>query len=310
MIQVLPKPDGGTDTPAVAKDWFKGRGARSAVRSLEQGAHFYQLDESVRVAVNTALALGEPLLVTGEPGTGKTQLAYYLAQRLDCGPVLRFQVKSTSQASDVLYQFDAVRYFHAGRAGEAGQKIEPTAFREKGVLWQAIESERPRVVLIDEIDKAPRDFPNDLLQALDEYQWSVLETGEHQRLPPEEWDRRPVVIITSNDEHKLPAAFLRRCLHCHIPFSRELLQRAVEARAEELNRPDPAFIQLALDRFEKVRELAARKRPSTAEALVWLRALRGFGVKMKELESSLAELPHLEALLKDEEDREALKRRG
>ncbi|OJT17497.1 hypothetical protein BO221_45130 [Archangium sp. Cb G35] len=276
---------------------------------MEQGARFYQLDDSVRVAVNTALALGEPLLVTGEPGTGKTQLAYYLAEKLDCGPVLRFQVKSTAQANDVLYQFDAVRYFHAGR-GEVGTGLDPRDFREKGVLWKAIESDRPRVVLIDEIDKAPRDFPNDLLQALDEYQWTVLETGEHQRLPSDKWDLRPVVIITSNEEHKLPAAFLRRCLHCHIPFTPRLLARAVAARAEELGSPSQSFVELALKRFMEVREVVVRKRPSTAEALVWLRTLHVFGVEEAQLHSALEELPHLEALLKEEEERELLKRRG
>lgn len=299
----------GGDAP-MPEDWFVGRGERSAARDLEQGARFYQLEESVRVAVDTALALGEPLLVTGEPGTGKTQLAYYLAYKLGGGRPHRFQVKSTSQASDMLYQFDAVKYFHAARPpalNEAARPLDPKSFRKKGVLWEAIEASRPQVVLIDEIDKAPRDFPNDLLQAIDEYAWQVLETGEEVRLTPDKWDLRPVVVITSNEEHKLPHAFLRRCLYCHIPFTPELLRRAVEARAEELGHPAPGFIQLALERFMELRAAADRKRPSTAEALVWLRALRLFGVSEEQLRGALADLPHLEAVLKDKDDRDALR---
>lgn len=289
--------------------WFHGRGRRVSSRDLANGARFYRMDDSVRIAVETALAIGEPLLVTGEPGTGKTQLAYYLAHKLGAGAPLRFQVKSSSQASDLLYQFDAVKYFHAAQS--RGAAIEPREFREKGVLWKAVESARPQVVLIDEIDKAPRDFPNDLLQAIDEYRWDVLETGERVELPPDQWDRRPVIVITSNLERKLPEPFLRRCLYCHLPFSRELLERAVLARAEELGKPSADFVQLALDRFMDVRKLASRKRPSTAEALVWIRALHLFGVEEQSLRSSrLWELPHLEALVKDQEHQDALKRGG
>jgi len=301
---------------ALPETWFHGRGQRASSRDLVKGARFYRMDDSVRVAVETALAIGEPLLVTGEPGTGKTQLAYYLAYRLGSGEPLRFQVKSSSQATDLLYQFDAVKYFHAAQSRGSSEMatraaLEPRAFREKGVLWKAIESTRPQVVLIDEIDKAPRDFPNDLLQAIDEYRWDVMETGERVELPPDEWDRRPVIVITSNLERKLPEPFLRRCLYCHLPFSRALLERAVLARAEELGKPSAEFVQLALDRFLDVRKLASRKRPSTAEALVWFRALRLFGVGEQVLRSSrLWELPHLEALVKDQEHHDALKRGG
>lgn len=301
------------DAAPLEENWFHGRGQHSSSRDLVNGARFYQLEDSVRIAVETALELGEPLLVTGEPGTGKTQLAYYLAYKLGCGEPLRFQVKSNSLATDLLYQFDAVKYFHAGRPSPtdalARAPLDPRQFLTRGVLWRAIESARPQVVLIDEIDKAPRDFPNDLLQALDEYKWDVLETGESVQLPPEQWDRRPVVIITSNLERKLPEPFLRRCLYCHLPFSKELLERSIRARSHELGTPSPAFVQLAIERFMEVRNLAIRKRPSTAEALVWFRALRLFGVDEEVLRRARpGEIPHLEALVKDKDDQDALTR--
>jgi MoxR-like ATPase len=204
--------------------------------SLAEDAHRFVPGEELTLAINTAIAVGQPLLLTGEPGTGKTQAAYYTAYKLGVEPVLHFQVKSDSNASDLLYHFDAVRYFYdastKGRTMDAESEGERTELNksdyvEKRALWLALESEVPRVLLIDEIDKASRDFPNDLLHELDQMQFTVAETQQIIPESPIPKGQRPIVFITSNSERRLPEPFLRRCIYHHIKFDEELLRLAV-----------------------------------------------------------------------------------
>lgn len=288
----------------VPQDWFEGRSERSASKDLERGARFFHLQDHARVAVDTALALGEPILVTGEPGTGKTQLAYYLSWVLYRGKPLHFQVQSTSQARDLRYRFDDVAYFHA--AGTEEGAIDRERFLRRGVLWEALvqgrEQRRPQVVLIDEVDKAPRDFPNDLLRDLDQYEWTVPELDDREvGLGADEQDLKPVVIITSNLERELPGPFLRRCLYLHLPFSRDVVLKALKARSGELGAPSHAFLELVVQRFMDVRDKAQRKRPSTSEAITWVRALRLAGVTEEQLQGVVDDTPYLELLIKSHE---------
>ena len=145
--------------------------------SLTEDAELFEPGEELETAINTSIAVGDPLLLTGEPGTGKTQTAYYVAHKLGLEPVLHFQVKSDVTARDLLYHFDTVRYFHDAHLEGLGE-LDKRRYRDKRPLWKALASERPRVLLIDEIDKAPRDFPNDLLHELDQMEFEVAETGE------------------------------------------------------------------------------------------------------------------------------------
>jgi MoxR-like ATPase len=186
--------------------------------------------EQLEIAINTALAVGAPLLITGEPGTGKTQAAYYTAYKLGIEPVLHFQVKSDSSARDLLYHFDTVRYFHDANVRKDGELPPKAAYVERRALWEAIASPTPRVLLVDEIDKAPRDFPNDLLHELDQMEFTIAETQETIRAPKAQ---RPLVFITSNSERRLPEPFLRRCVYHHIRFDDELVMRAVDKRRDE-----------------------------------------------------------------------------
>nr|VFJ56795.1 MAG: AAA domain (dynein-related subfamily) [Candidatus Kentron sp. FM]VFJ57096.1 MAG: AAA domain (dynein-related subfamily) [Candidatus Kentron sp. FM]VFK11465.1 MAG: AAA domain (dynein-related subfamily) [Candidatus Kentron sp. FM] len=265
----------------------------------------------LEAAINTAIAIGEPLLITGEPGTGKTQTAYYTAYKLGIEPVIHFQVKSESTARDLLYHFDTVRYFHdahpgppAGNRPAAGQTLDKNEYVEKRALWLAFVRAReagvPPVVLIDEIDKAPRDFPNDLLHELDKMEFTVAETGETVTAPR---NLRPIVFITSNSERRLPEPFLRRCTYHHIEFTDELVRDAVEARKEDFRGLSPEFIELAVRRFLALRDRNLRKVPATGELLVWLKVLASaVGTYSAVLEEELAKLPYLGVLLKDHQD--------
>lgn len=284
--------------------------------SFESDAQRFAPGEELELAINTAIAVGEPLLITGEPGTGKTQAAYYAAYKLGLEPVLHFQVKSTSTAGDLLYQFDTVRYFHDASLGRRSvdskgdqiTSVNKADYVERRDLWIAFKSETPRVLLIDEIDKAPRDFPNDLLFELDQMKFKVAETQETVESAPE---NRPIVFITSNSERRLPEPFLRRCVYHHISFNENLLRLAVEKRRDQYKDLSDDFLKLAIQRLMALRHLD--KPPTTGEFLVWLRVLsyhrKTNSTAFEHLEKQIRDehkiLPFAGLLLKHEKDLES-----
>jgi MoxR-like ATPase len=270
--------------------------------SHKEAARFFQPDADLVDAVNVALAVGAPLLLTGEPGTGKTQVAFYLAWYFGIDDNLfSLSVRSTTTAEDLLYRFDAVAYLHAANdPAYHGQAIQKSKFVEKGPLWQAYETPGPAIVLLDEIDKAPRDFPNDLLNVLDQHTFHVPEaerTVNRGGGPP------PIMVITSNSERRLPEPFLRRCIFHHIEFTENLLRRAVEARVGDFPNLAVDVREAALQRFLELRGRELRKKPATAELLVWLTILSARGnVTAESLRVPLRSLPALSALVKDRDD--------
>ncbi len=270
--------------------------------SHREAAASYQPDPDLVDAVNVALAVGAPLLLTGEPGTGKTQVAFYLAWFFDIEDHLYpLHVRSTTTAEDLLYRFDAVAYLHAANdPARQGKAVTKSDFVEKGPLWRAYEAGSTAVVLLDEIDKAPRDFPNDLLNVLDQHTFYVAEAD---RTVTRGAGAPPIVVITSNSERRLPEPFLRRCIFHHIEFTEELLRRAVEARVGDFPNLAAGVREEALQRFLELRGRDLRKKPATAELLVWLTILsaRG-GVTVESLRVPIKELPALSALVKDRDD--------
>ncbi len=261
----------------------------------------------LETAINTAISVGEPLLITGEPGAGKTQAAYYAAYKLNIEPVIHFQVKSESSARDLLYHFDTVRYFHAAHMAnreKGASGLDKKDYVEKRALWHAFERSGetglPAALLIDEIDKAPRDFPNDLLHELDQMKFNVIETDQEVSAPK---NLRPILFITSNSERRLPGPFLRRCVYHHIEFTDKIIELAVEARQDEFKNLSPEFCKMAVQRFLALRDRNLRKSPATGELIVWLKVLSSaVGTYPEKLEEDLSRLPYLGVLLKDHQD--------
>ena len=297
-----------SDTPQNRFDIYHGNGSLNthAAKILtethtplgEEGA--YLADDELIEAVNVALCVGQPLLVTGEPGCGKTRLAWSVADELGLGEPLQFFTRSSSRAQNLLYTYDSMGHFRDIQINKTETKIDTYITYE--ALGQAIKEGRPRVVLVDEIDKAPRDFPNDLLTELDRMQFEVREFPQHRRLIKSEV--RPIMIITSNSERQLPLPFLRRCVFHHIAFpSEQKLKEIINQRLSSYH-IDDNLISAAIDKFYQVRDIPkTSKRPATGEALTWLVALHTRGVLAAELvNATLAKLPLWQALLKDRDD--------
>ena len=261
-----------------------------------EGTKEYISDHDLTVAVNAAIALERPLLVKGEPGTGKTELAKQVASALGL-ELLEWHVKSTTKAQQGLYEYDAVSRLRDSQLGD-DRVNDVKNYIKKGKLWEAFTAGKKVVLLIDEIDKADIEFPNDLLQELDKMEFYVYETGEVIKA-----ENRPVVIITSNNEKELPDAFLRRCFFHFIKFPDvETLSEIVEVHYPGIKQN---LVRAALTQFYEVRETAGlKKKPSTSEALDWIKLLVAEDVDPLTLrEDSKNALPKLHgALLKNEQD--------
>lgn len=291
---------------SMAADWkrYRGNGLTAAGLPVETPGEpgRYLADPKLVTAVNTALAVRQPILVTGEPGTGKTKLAWSIAGELNLGEVLEFHTRSDHQARDVLYEFDYLgRFYHAQTRDPRAERLE--TYIKYGSLGRAIRSATERVVLIDEIDKAPRDFPNDLLDQIDRMQFEVPELDQKFVSTV-----RPIVIVTSNSERQLPDPFLRRCVFHRIEFpGNEQLQQIVRERLGNLELAD-RLVKVATLRFEQIRAVAGlEKKPSTAELLAWVRVLQMAGVDVAELERlAIADLPFMGAVAKSEQDQTVL----
>jgi MoxR-like ATPase len=248
-------------------------------------------------AVNCAVALERPLLIKGEPGTGKTLLAHHVSEGLGM-PMLSWHIKSTSKAADGLYVYDTVQRLNDSRFG-GGDVADIRRYIKLGPLGRAFSAPTRQVLLIDEVDKADLEFPNDLLRELDEMRFTVIETGDEVTA-----NERPVVIITSNNEKELPDAFLRRCIFHYIEFpDAALMKRIVAVHHPNL---DATLLDQVLIKFYWLREQSElRKKPSTSELIDWITALLRAGITPDQLE---AHIPFIGALLKKEQDAEALQR--
>ena len=258
------------------------------------GTETYLTNEGLRSAVDFALALQRPLLVKGEPGTGKTLLAEAISKGLGY-ELLTWHVKSTSKAQDGLYVYDAVQRLHDSRFNDKDVR-DIRQYLKLGPLGQSFKATERKVLLIDEIDKADLEFPNDLLHELDRMRFRIVETDEEVVA-----QQRPVVVITSNNEKDLPDAFLRRCVFHFIEFpDLDLMKRIVGVHHPRL---DERLVEQALSIFYELRSFTRlRKRPSTSELIDWLGALKASGITNLKLDQ---QLPFVGALLKREQDTQA-----
>lgn len=293
------------DTASIADD-----------RELSASAKRFQPSNELLIAINAAIAARVPLLLTGEPGTGKTQVAWFLKEYFDIA-LFEYQVRSISQATDLRYDFDAVAYLRdaylaqnadAGEDTNANHSSTPSDPRSQpkylkpGPLWNAYEQEGECLLLIDEIDKAPRDFPNDLLQELDQHRFA------HPFHPNEYIQRKgapPIILITSNGERRLPDAFLRRCIVHHISLTPELLKDIMQAWQKQFPKLNEECRAQALVRFQEIRKInRLSKKPGAAELLLWLSVLSAQDTTIDQLadDVSLEDLPALVCLIKDHAD--------
>lgn len=258
---------------------------------IYRGSPDYVASEELQQAVNVSLSIGRPLLLKGEPGTGKTLLAQSIARSLGRS-LIRWNIKSTTKAVDGLYFYDTVQRLNDSRFGE-GDVSNIKHYIKLGKMGEAFTSQKPVVLLIDEIDKADLEFPNDLLAELDEMRFVIPETDEEINAL-----QRPMVVITSNSEKELPDAFLRRCVFHFIDFpDQKLMEAIVRVHFPDL---DKKLLLAALERFYRIRSQPhLRKPPSTSELLDWLQALNALGLDHRALEE---QTPFLGCLVKNEQD--------
>ena len=268
-----------------------------------EGTADYVATADLQLAVNAAITLQRPLLIKGEPGTGKTLLAEQLAQALGT-QLITWHIKSTTKAHQGLYEYDAVSRLRDSQLGV--DKVHDVAnYIKKGKLWEAFDAQERVVLLIDEIDKADIEFPNDLLQELDRMEFYVYETGETVRAR-----HRPIIIITSNNEKELPDAFLRRCFFHYIAFpDRDTLKRIVEVHFPNISQ---TLVNDALEVFFDIRQVPGlKKKPSTSELVDWLKLLMADDVGesvLRERDPRKAIPPLAGALVKNEQDVQLLER--
>lgn len=262
-----------------------------------EGTDNYVATDELKIAVNASITLQRPLLVKGEPGTGKTMLAEEIARGLDM-PIYQWHIKSTTRAQQGLYEYDAVSRLRDSQLGVAG--VENVAnYIKKGPLWQAFESDTQPVLLIDEIDKADIEFPNDLLRELDRMEFYVYETQEV--ITPK---HKPIIIITSNNEKELPDAFLRRCFFHYIRFpDHDVMRSIVDVHFPDIKK---TLLKEAMEIFFEIRQVPGiHKKPSTSELLDWLKLLLAEDIPLDILrgKDSKDAIPVLHgALLKNEQD--------
>ncbi len=262
-----------------------------------EGTAAYVATDDLKLAVNAAIALQRPLLVKGEPGTGKTLLAEQLAESLGTR-LITWHIKSTTKAHQGLYEYDAVSRLRDSQLG-VDKVHDVRNYIKKGKLWEAFEADQRVVLLIDEIDKADIEFPNDLLQELDRMEFFVYETGETVKAA-----QRPIIVITSNNEKELPDAFLRRCFFHYITFpDRDTLQRIVDVHFPNIRQE---LVQEALEVFFDIRKVPGlKKKPSTSELVDWLKLLMADQIGeavLRERDPTKAIPPLAGALVKNEQD--------
>ncbi|QJD58131.1 MoxR family ATPase [Pseudomonas sp. gcc21] len=268
-----------------------------------EGTQSYVATDDLKLAVNAAITLERPLLIKGEPGTGKTMLAEQLAESMGA-KLITWHIKSTTKAHQGLYEYDAVSRLRDSQLG-VDKVHDVSNYIKKGKLWEAFESEERAILLIDEIDKADIEFPNDLLQELDKMEFFVYETNETIKAK-----QRPIIIITSNNEKELPDAFLRRCFFHYIAFpDRETMQKIVDVHYPEIKKE---LVSEAMDIFFDVRKVPGlKKKPSTSELVDWLKLLMADQIPeavLRDRDPTKAIPPLYGALLKNEQDVHLLER--